>query len=91
MNFFDLMSPSDKMFSTQVNKTVKLKPGGKAVVTIVTSYICVYRSYITQLENDLVKVITKVEKNYQAPYQYTSYFCSVTGNEITSNQFKLIK
>lgn len=59
------------------------------IVHLFTNYICLYYKYITVGKNGTAKILTKVDRNYQAKYQTTVYH-DCEGKEITLKQYKLL-
>lgn len=57
------------------------------IVHLFSNYICLYYRYITLGKNGTVKIITKVNRNYQSPYQITTYE-NEAGEQITVKEFK---
>lgn len=74
--------------TTQSLKVTKVKKTDYGfIIHLFTNYICLYYKYVTLSSDGSAKIVTKVNKNYHAPYQFTSYEDS-EGNEITRKQFK---
>lgn len=69
---------------TMVKKTEK-----GYTIHLFTNYITLYYKYVTVFENGTAKIVTKVKRNYQAPYQYTVYE-DAKGNEISNKEFKML-
>ena len=57
------------------------------IVHLFTNYVCLYYKYITVGKNGSAKIVTKVDRNYQAKYQTTTYE-NAEGKEITAKEFK---
>ncbi len=53
-------------------------------LTHITSYVCIYKTRLEIYPNGSAKAVTRVEKNYHAPYQTTVYF-DKDGREIIDN------
>jgi len=58
-------------------------------IHLFTNYICLYYKYVTYGKNNTAKVVTKVNKNYCAKYQYTCYENSA-GENITLKEYKIL-
>jgi len=58
-------------------------------IHLFTNYICLYYLYVTLGKNGSAKIVTKVDKNYHAKYQFTGYEDNL-GNEITQKEYKKI-
>ena len=67
---------------TKIKKTVK-----GYTIHLMTNYITLYYKYVTVNANGTAKVVTKVNQNYRAPYQVTTYE-DKDGNAITLKQYK---
>ena len=48
-----------------------------------TPYICIYKTRIYVYEDGFAKSVTRVDKNYHPPYQFTTYW-NADGTEIVS-------
>lgn len=59
------------------------------IVHLFSNYVCLYYKYITVGKNGTAKIVTKVDKNYHAKYQYTMYE-NEQGEEITLKEYKLL-
>jgi len=77
-------SKSNNLRVTKVKKTVK-----GYTIHLFTNYICLYYKYVTLGKKGTAKVVTKVNRNYCAKYQFTIYE-NKEGNEITQKEFKKI-
>ena len=77
-------SKSNNLRVTKVKKTVK-----GYTIHLFTNYICLYYKYVTLGKKGTAKVVTKVNCNYCAKYQFTIYE-NKEGNEITQKEFKKI-
>lgn len=51
------------------------------IVNLFTNYITLYTKKIYLYKNGFVKIVTIVDQNYRAKYQYTTYYNKI-GNEI---------
>ena len=71
----------------KVTKVKETKYG--FIVHLFSNYICLYYKYITVGKNGTSKIVTKVDRNYQAKYQTTVYQ-DCEGKEITLKQYKLL-
>lgn len=58
--------------STRVTKVVKTKYGYR--FQMFNTYITLFFGKLYINEDETAKCVIRVEKNYQAPYQYTLYF-----------------
>jgi hypothetical protein len=71
-------------------KVTKVKQTDKGyTIHLFTNYICLYYKYVTVNKNGSAKILTKVNRNYQAPYQFTIYE-DKDGKEITLKEYKKI-
>jgi hypothetical protein len=69
-------------------KVTKVKKTNKGfIIHLFTNYICLYYKYITIGKNGSAKVVTKVDKNYHAKYQFTIYENS-EGKEISLKEYR---
>jgi hypothetical protein len=64
-------------------------------VNLMTNYITLYTKYIYVNEDNSAKIVTKVDQNYRAKYQYTLYH-DLKGNRIdcennTRKELKIYK
>ena len=58
-------------------------------IHLFTNYICLYYKYITLGKNGTAKVVTKVDRNYHAKYQFTIYE-NKEGIEITLKEYRIL-
>lgn len=73
--------------STTNLKVTKVKETNYGyIVHLFTNYICLYYKYITEGKNNTAKIVTKVDRNYQAKYQFTKY--EQNGKEIAAKEYK---
>lgn len=81
----------DSFNKTSTNlKVIKVKHKSNGVtIHLFTNYICLYYKYVIYGKNNTAKVVTKVDRNYQARYQYTRYENAV-GETITLKEYKLL-
>lgn len=69
-------------------KVTKVKKTNKGYnIHLFTNYICLYYKYVTLGNNGTAKVVTKVDRNYSAKYQFTLYE-NKEGEQITLKQFR---
>ena len=59
--------------NTVLQHTVAEKPYGY-FITITTSYITIKKTRLEINADGTAKAVTKVNKNYSSPYQFTTYF-----------------
>ena len=57
------------------------------IIHLFTNYICLYYKYVYLAKNGSAKIVTKVDKNYHAKYQVTTYE-NKQGLQITLSEFK---
>ena len=69
---------------TKVTKTVK-----GYNIHLFTNYICLYYKYVTTGKNGSAKVVTKVDRNYRAKYQFTIYE-NKEGAEISLKEYRIL-
>lgn len=82
----------EKFNKTTVNlKVTKVKETSKGYnIHLFSNYVCLYYKYITLSNNGTAKIVTKVDRNYQAKYQITTYE-NKEGTEITAKEFKKLQ
>lgn len=88
MNTYTQFLDKDTFNSTATNlKVTKVKPTNYGfIVHLFSNYVCLYYKYITVGKNGTAKIVTKVDRNYQAKYQVTTY--EQNGKTITAREFK---
>ena len=69
----------------RVTKVKKTEYG--FIIHLMTNYVSLYYKYVTIGKNGTAKIITKVNQNYHAPYQNTTYE-NKNGKKITLKEFK---
>jgi len=91
MNSFRQFLDKETFNNSSTNlKVTKVKQTDKGyIIHLFTNYICLYYKYITVNKNGSAKILTKVNRNYQAPYQFTIYE-DKDGKEITLKEYKKI-
>lgn len=71
-------------------KVTKVKETNNGfIIHLFTNYVCLYYKYITIGKNGTAKILTKVDRNYHAKYQFTMYE-NEQGEEITLKEYKLL-
>jgi hypothetical protein len=88
MNTYIKFLDKDTFNSSSTNlKVTKVKKTNYGfIVHLFTNYVCLYYKYITVGKNGTAKIVTKVDRNYQAKYQTTTY--EQNGKQITVKEFK---
>ena len=88
MNTYIQFLDKETFNSTTTNlKVTKVKKTNYGfIVHLFTNYICLTYKYITEGKNGTAKIVTKVDRNYQAKYQITTY--EQNGKEITLKEYK---
>jgi len=88
MNTYIKFLDKDTFNSSSTNlKVTKVKKTNYGfIVHLFTNYVCLYYKYITVGKNGTAKIVTKVDRNYQAKYQITTY--EQNGKPITVREFK---
>ena len=91
MNSFRQFLDKETFNNSSTNlKVTKVKQTDKGyIIHLFTNYICLYYKYIIVNKNGSAKILTKVNRNYQAPYQFTIYE-DKDGKEITLKEYKKI-
>lgn len=89
MNTYTKFLDKETFNSTATNlKVTKVKQTNYGfIVHLFSNYVCLYYKYITVGKNGTAKIVTKVDRNYQAKYQFTTYE-NAEGKEITVKEFK---
>ena len=77
-----------KNFNLKVTKVKKTSYG--FIIHLFKNYITLYYKYVTIYPDGSAKILTKVNKNYCAPYQVTTYE-DKKGEKITLKQFQKLK
>lgn len=83
--FLDKEAFNKDTYNLRVTKVKETNYG--FIVHLFSNYICLYYKYIMLGKNGTVKIITKVNRNYQSPYQITTYE-NEAGEQITVKEFK---
>ena len=83
--FLNMESFNSKHERLRITKVKKTKKG--FIIHLMTDYISLIYKYVTLFDNGTAKVVTKVRRNYQAPYQYTVYE-NAEGLEISLKEFR---